>query len=76
MSEHFCWLLPVQTIFRVQKPTNYFQYVDDIFAIFKKAGDIGDFLVTLNLLHPVLKFTFEKEHDGKLPFLDIPVERT
>ena len=30
----------------------------------------------LNRLHPALKFTFEKEHDRKLPFLDIPVERT
>ena len=27
-------------------------------------------------LHPALKFTFEKEHDGKLPFFDILVERT
>ena len=60
----------------VQKPTIYFQYVDDTFAIFKQEGDTDDFLVTLNRLHPALKFTFEKEHDGKLPFLDILVERT
>ena len=60
----------------VQKPTIYFRYVDDTFAIFKQEGDVDDFLVTLNRLHPALKFTFEKEHDGKLPFLDILVERT
>ena len=60
----------------VQKPTIYFQYVDDTFAIFKQEGDVDDFLVTLNCLHPALKFTFEKEQDGKLPFLDILVERT
>ena len=60
----------------VQKPTIHFQYVDDTFAIFKQEGDTDDFLVTLNRLHPALKFTFEKEHDGKLPFLDILVERT
>ena len=46
------------------------------FAIFKQENDFDDFLVKLNCLHPVLKFTFEKEHDGKLPFLDILVERT
>ena len=44
--------------------------------MFKQEGDVDDFLVTLNHLHPSLKFTFEKEHDGKLPFLDILVERT
>ena len=62
--------------FCVQKPTIYFRYVDDTFAIFKQEGDVDNFLVTLNCLHPALKFTFEKEQDGKLPFLDIIVERT
>ena len=56
----------------VQKPTVYFRY----FAIFKQESDVDDFLVMLNRLHPALNFTFEKEHDGKLPFLDILVERT
>ena len=61
---------------RVQKLTIYFRYVDDTFAIFKQESDVDDFLVTLNRLHPALQFTFEKEHDDKLPFLDIRVERT
>ena len=60
----------------VQKPSIYFRYVEDTFAIFKQEGDVDDFLVTLNRLHSALKFTFEKECDGKLPFLDILVERT
>ena len=59
----------------VQKPTIYFRYVDDTFAVFKQESDVDDFQVTLNRLHPALKFTFEKEHDGKLPFLDILVEK-
>ena len=46
----------------VQKPTIYFRYVDDTFAIFKQEGDVDDFLVTLNRLHPALKFTFEKKN--------------
>ena len=63
--------------FRVQNLTIYFRYVDDTFAIFKQEGDVDYFLATLNRLHPVLKLTFEKEHDSKLPFLDIIiVERT
>ena len=60
----------------VQKSTIYFRHVDDTFAIFKQEGDVDDFLVTLNRLYPALKFTFEKEHDGKLPFRDILLERT
>ena len=60
----------------VQKPTIYFRYVDDTFAIFKQEGVVDDFLVTLNRLHSAFKFTFEKEHDGKLPCLDIKVKRT
>ena len=60
----------------IKKPTIYFRYVDGTFAISKDEGDVDDFLVTLNRLHPALKFTFEKEHDGKLPFLDILVQRT
>ena len=43
---------------------------------FKQEGDVDDFLITLNRLRPALKFTFEKEHDGKLPFLDVLVKRT
>ena len=57
----------------VQKLTIHFRYVDDTFAIFEQESDLDDFLVTLNCLHPAVKFTFEKEHDGKLLFLDILV---
>ena len=61
---------------RVKKPTIYCRCIDDTFAIFKQEDDVDDFLVTLNRLHPAPKFMFEKERDGKLPFLDILVERT
>ena len=59
-----------------RKPTIYFRCVDDTFAIFKQEGNVDDFLVTLNHPHPAFKFTFEKEHDGKLPCLDIKVQIT
>ena len=62
---------------RIQKPTIYFRYcyVDETFVNFKQEGDVDDFLVTLDRLHPALKFTFEKGHGGKLPFLDILVQK-
>ena len=35
-----------------------------------------NFFKQLNCLHPSLKFTFEKEKNNCLPFLDVNVERT
>ncbi len=58
------------------KPPVYFRYVDDTFAIFKKESDCNVFLQKLNALHPSLKFTFEKEQNNSLPFLDVFVENT
>ena len=76
ISEYFCWLLRIEAVSRVQTLTIHFRYVDYTFAISKHESDVDDFLVTLNHLHIALQFMFEKEHDGKLPFLDILVERT
>ncbi|KFD60076.1 hypothetical protein M514_27749 [Trichuris suis] len=46
------------------------RYVDDIFAIVKK-GHEQSFLHHLNgLFTEHIKFTIEKEHGGRLPFLD------
>ena len=61
---------------RVQKPTIYFRFADNTFAIFKPEGDVDDFLVMLSRAPPPLKFTYENKHDGKLPFLDILVKGT
>ena len=60
----------------VPKPTIYLRYKDNNFTIFKQEGNVDNFLDMLNHLHPALKFMFEKEHNGKLPFLNILVERT
>ena len=67
------WL---EKITKVQKPTIYFRYVDDTLALFKQKSDVEDFLISLNRLHLALQFTFEREHETKLPFLDILAERT
>ena len=61
---------------QTQKPPTYFRYVDDTFAIFNHEAEANEFLTKLNCLHPSLIFTFEKEKDKCLPFLDVYVERT
>ena len=46
---------------QTQKPSTYFRYVDDMFAIFDHEAEADEFLTKLNCLHPSLKFTFEKK---------------
>ena len=53
------------------KPIFYKRYVDDIFATFESELDADIFCSYLNTRHENIKFTFEKEKDNKLPFLDI-----
>ena len=43
------------------KPSTYFRYVDDTFAMFRNEEESDNFFKQLNCLHPSLKFTFEKE---------------
>ena len=57
------------------KPGVYFRYVDDIFVIFSSELDCGCFHEKLNLLHPALKFTVEKEQYNSMSFLDVLVEK-
>ena len=59
-----------------QKPGVYFRYVDDTYTIFKTEAECDIFLKHLNSLHPALQFTFEKEENDSLPFLDVLVEKS
>ena len=52
-------------------PLLYDRFVDDTFSIFNNQSEVDPFLVTLNSLHPNLKFTVEKEVDKSLPFMDV-----
>ena len=60
---------------QISKPSTYYRYVDNKFAIFRNKEESENFFNQLNCLHPSLKFTFEKEKNN-LPFLDVNVERT
>ena len=56
-------------------PRIFYRYVDDTFVIFRKFEHIFLFNNYINNLHHNIKFTYELESDGKLPFLDILIER-
>ena len=56
-------------------PLFYRRYVDDTFVIFNNEVKCDAFKSKLNNLHPSLNFTCEKEHDNKLSFLDVLVEK-
>ena len=57
------------------KPGVCFQFVDDTFAVFSSELDCDHFKGKLNLLHPALKFTVEKEQNISLSFLNVLVEK-
>ena len=69
--------LDVQKLFsEISKPAVHFRYVDDTFVIFQNEKESEEFLIRLNGLHSSLQFTFEKEKNNSLPFLDVHVEHT
>ena len=54
----------------------YTRYVDDTFSSFRTKADADQFFLTLNSLHPALKFTMEKEANQTLSFLDVKVDKS
>ena len=57
------------------KPFLYFQHIDDTFAICNEEISLRRVLTAINVTHPCLTSTFEKEVDGKLAVLDVLVEK-
>ena len=60
--------------FEGPKPKFWRRYVDDIFALLKKAK-FRKFLTHLNAQHPKIRFTVETKKENRLPFLDVNVRR-
>ena len=54
----------------------YHRYVNDTFCVFHNEHDAILFIDYLNRQHVNIKFTFEKEKNGRLPFLDVSVTTT
>ena len=67
------WLYNCPSIF---KPILYRRYVDDCFLLFRSLDHVPLFLNYLNHQHPNIPFTSELEKDGKLPFLDVDINRS
>ena len=60
----------------VQRPRVWLRYVDDTFVIWPHGEDeLDTFHNHLNNQHPSIQFTMEKESNGRIPFLDVLVER-
>jgi hypothetical protein len=58
------------------KPTCWYRYVDDIFAIWPHGkASLTIFLEHLNSLHKNIQFTMEIEEEGHLPSLDIDINK-
>ena len=74
-SQYIWWILRRKTVNGDNQPIIYFRYMDDSFAIFKKEINCVMFLNQLNSLHLSPTFTYEKKVEGKLPLLDVLVEK-
>ena len=52
-------------------PNIYRRYVDDIFVTFNSNEQLKKFVEYMNAKHPIIKFTFEHEHNNTFSFLDV-----
>ncbi|XP_046406220.1 uncharacterized protein LOC124171127 [Ischnura elegans] len=58
------------------RPKYFYRYVDDTFVIWPHGVDtLKPFLDHMNSRHPSIRFTMESEKEGRLPLLDILVQR-
>ena len=55
------------------KPVFYRRYVDDIFVLFSSLDQAEKFKKYLSSKHPNIKFSLEKENEGRLSFLDVNI---
>ena len=65
----------METFNIAKRPLEYFWYVSDTFAVFHNEEDCNTFFTHLNSLHPSLRFTYQKESNHSLPFMNVLVER-
>jgi len=60
--------------FSSKAPKFWARYVDDTFAILKRS-EVNTLHETLNQIFTDIQFTIEEEHEGKLAFLDVLIDR-
>src|SRR5678816_1301557 len=67
-------LLPQAPLF--SQVVSWKRYVDDVISVVPTSFSINDFLLQINNLTPSIKFTYETQVDGCIPFLDILIIQT
>ena len=76
MDEFECKASEIAITQHVPTPKLHLRYVDDCLEIHKNNDtDLQDYLAFLNGIHKNITFTFEKEINGCLPFLDVLLTR-
>ena len=73
MAGIFVGFPEVDLFSKYKAPEMYFRYADDTYCVFKSETEAGEFFSHLNTMHPALRFTFEKENNSTLLFLDVLV---
>ena len=68
------WVINKTSKSHVQ-PKVFFCYVDDCLAIFSNHEQIKHFHQQLNNIHTDIKFTYQFNENGKMPFLDVLIEK-
>ena len=57
-------------------PSMWVRFIDDTFVLWPHTDEqLETFHTHLNSINPSIQFTYEKEREGKLPFLDVCVQR-
>ena len=56
------------------QPLFWKRYVDDVLCLVPDDFELEPYLQFLNSIYPTLKFTYEWESDGKIPFLDVLID--
>ena len=60
----------------IPKNSHYFRYIDDALFIYPRNVNLPNLIRRLNDIEPTINFTFEKEQNNCLPFLDIMIHNS
>ena len=75
MAGIFVGFHEVDLFSKYKAPEVYFRYVDDTFCVFGSETEPGEFFTHLNNMHPVLRFSLERENNFTLPIFTNPSAR-
>ena len=56
------------------QPALFYRYVDNCFALFSSQKEILKFYPQLNVIHPIIQFTYKAAENHQMPFLDVWID--